>query len=115
MSMSHNMVHYRPILGRDLFDLLGITISKKPCPNTEINNTETPCAIKKSLAKEFPELVSRIRKSKHYTVNSKFHKNYRVTHQKVRKVPIHLQPKGKIELEKLLNEEHIEKLTNCSD
>ena len=29
-------------------------------------------------------------------------------------MPIHLQPKVKIELEKLLNEEHIEKLTNCS-
>ena len=30
-------------------------------------------------------------------------------------MPIHLQPKVKIELEKLLNEGHIEKLTNCSD
>ena len=52
-------------------------------------------------------------KSKHHTANSKFHKNYRVTHQKGRKVPIHLQSKVKIELEKLLNEGHIEKLTNC--
>ena len=59
--------------------------------------------------------MSRIGKSKHHTVNSKFHKNYHVTHQKWRKVPIHLQPKVKIELEKLLNEGHIEKLTNCSD
>ena len=30
-------------------------------------------------------------------------------------MPIHLQPKVKNELEKLLNERHIEKLTNCSD
>ena len=30
-------------------------------------------------------------------------------------MPIHLQPKVKIKLEKLLNEGHIEKLTNCSD
>ena len=106
---------FRPILGRDLFDQLGITISQKPCPNTEINNIETLCAIKKSLAKEFPGLISRRGKSKHHTVNSKFHKNYRVTDQKGRKVPIHLQPKVKIELEKLLNEGHIKKLTNCSD
>ena len=106
---------FRPILGRDLFDQLGITISQKPCPYTEINNIETPCAIKKSLAKEFPELISRIGKSKHHTVNAKFHKNYRAIHQKGRKVPIHIQPKVKIELEKLLNEGHIEKLTNCSD
>ena len=39
---------FRPILGRDLFDQLGITISQKPCPNIEINNIETPCAIKKN-------------------------------------------------------------------
>ena len=36
-------------------------------------------------------------------------------HQKGRKVPIHLQTKVNIDLEKLLNEGHIEKLTNCSD
>ena len=30
-------------------------------------------------------------------------------------MPIHLQRKVKIELEKLLNKGHIEKLTNCSD
>ena len=30
-------------------------------------------------------------------------------------MPIHLQPKVKIELEELLNEGRIEKLTNCSD
>ena len=106
---------FRPILGRDLFDQLGTKISQKPCPNTEVNNIEPPCAIKKSLSKEFPELFSRIGKSKHHKFNSKFHKNYRVTHQKGRKVPIHLQPKVKIELENLLNEGHIEKLTNCSD
>ena len=106
---------FRPVLGRDLFDKLGITISQKPCPNTEVINIEPHCAIKKSFAKEIPELISRIGKPKHHTVNSKFHKNYRVTHQKGRKVPIHLQPKVKIELEKLLNEGHIEKLTNCSD
>ena len=53
--------------------------------------------------------------SDQFSANSKFHKNYRVTHQKGRKVPIRLQPKVKTELEKLLNEGHIEKLTNCSD
>ena len=73
----------RPILGRDLFDKLRITISQKPYPNVEINNIETPCAIKKSLAKKFPELISRIGKSKHHTVISKFHKNYRVTYQSI--------------------------------
>ena len=36
----------RPILGRDLFEHLGITISQKSCPNIEINNVENFCAIK---------------------------------------------------------------------
>ena len=31
---------FRPILGRDLFDQLGIIISQKPCPNVEVNNIE---------------------------------------------------------------------------
>ena len=73
---------FRPILGRDLFDQLGITISLKSCPKTGVNNIDQPCAIKRSLAKEFPDLISRIGKSKNHTVNSKFHKNYRVIHQK---------------------------------
>ena len=73
---------FRSILGRDFFDQLVITISQKPCPNIELNTVETPCAIKQSLAKELPELISRIGKSKHHTVTSKFHRNYRVTHQK---------------------------------
>ena len=51
-------VGFRPILGRDLFDQLGIIISKKPCPNTEVNYIDQPCAIKRSLAKEFPDLIS---------------------------------------------------------
>ena len=33
---------FRSILGRDLFDQLGITISQKPCSNIEISNIETP-------------------------------------------------------------------------
>ena len=62
---------FRPILGRELFDQLGIIISQKPCPNVEVNNIDQTCAIKRSLAKELPELISRIGKSKHHTVNSK--------------------------------------------
>ena len=72
---------FRPILGRDLFDQLSIIISQKPCPIVEVNNIDETCAIKRSLAGEFPDLISRIGKSKHHTDNSKFHKNYRVTHQ----------------------------------
>ena len=103
---------FRPILGRRLFDELRITISQKLCPKIEVNTVETPCVIKQSLTKAFPELISRIGKSKNHTVNSKFYKTYRVIHQKGRNVPIHLQPKVKVELEKLLNEGYIENLSN---
>ena len=54
---------FRPILARDLFDQLGIIISQKPCPNVEVNNIDQNCAIKSSLAKEFPDLISRVGKS----------------------------------------------------
>ena len=73
---------FRTILGRDLFDQLGITISQKPGPKHEVKTIEPPCAIKQSLAKDFPELISRIRKSNDHTVNKKFHKNYRVIGEK---------------------------------
>ena len=81
----------------------------------EVNTVETPCVKKTISGQRISRIKSRIGKSKHYTVNSNFYRNYRVTLQKGRKVPIHLQPKVKIELEKLLNEGHIEKLSNCSD
>ena len=40
---------FRPILGRDLFDQLGIKISQKPCPKTEVNNIDQSCAIIKEI------------------------------------------------------------------
>ena len=49
---------FRPVLGQDLFDKLGVTISQKHYPNTEVNNIEPPCAIKKSFAIEILELIS---------------------------------------------------------
>ena len=69
------------ILGRDLFDQLGITFSQKRCPKTEVNAIELPRVLKQPLAKKFPELISQIANSKHHTVNSKFHKNYSVIYQ----------------------------------
>ena len=42
---------FRPILGRDLFDQLGLTISQKACSKTEKTQLKPPCAIEQSLAK----------------------------------------------------------------
>ena len=69
---------FRPILERDLFDQLGITVSQMPCPKNEVKTIEVPCAIKQSLAKEPPELISRIGEKlyvKNRTFNSKFLRN----------------------------------------
>ena len=58
---------------------------------------------KKEIANGFPGLIARIKKSEDNTVNLKFHSKYQLTHQTGQKLPIHLQPKVKIEIEKLLN------------
>ena len=89
---------FRPILGHDLFDQLGITITQKPCPHVQISNIGPPCTIKQTITKEFPGPITRTGKSKHHTVNSNFPKNYHVTHQNGQNIPIRLQPKIKIEL-----------------
>ena len=103
----------RPFPGRNLFDQLGRKITQKSCPKVEINNIDLPRTTKQSIAKEFPELITRIDKSKHHTVNSKFHRNHQVAHQNGQKIPFYLKPKVTIELENLLTEGHIKNLSNC--
>ena len=71
--------------------------------------------IKKQIAIDFPDLISRIGKSKVHRVRSKFHKNYTPSHQKGRRVPINLLDKVSDELKKLTEQGHIEKLQECSD
>ena len=106
---------FRPILGHYLFGQLGIKSSQKCCPKNEVNTIETPCAMKQSIAKESLKLILRNGKPENQTVNSNFHKNYRVTHQTGRQLPIRIQPKVKIELKRWLNEGHTEELSNCLD
>ena len=79
-------------------------------------NAITPqCPFKTRIAKQFPQLISRIGRSKIHIVKSKFHKNFQPKHQKGRRVPINLQERVNSENKKLLEEGHIEKLNNCSD
>ena len=60
---------FQTILGRDLFDQLGITVSQKLYSKTEVNAIETPCGLKQSIAKEFLDLITGNVKTKHHTVN----------------------------------------------
>ena len=103
---------HRPIIGRDLFSKLGffLTLLKQVA-----NIDQNQCLIKKQIAFDFPELVTRIGKSLKHSVKSTFHKEFTPTHQKARRVPINLQPLVNIELKKLLDKKHIIKLNSRSD
>ena len=106
---------HRSLLGRDLFPALGLLIQQS---NNQmiINQVEQEyCPNKKQIAIDFPDLISRIGKSKVHIVRSKFHKNYTPLHQKGRRVLINLLDKVSDELKKLTQQGHIEKLQECSD
>ena len=106
---------HRPLLGRNLFPALGLSIQQSN-NQTTINQVEQEyCPIKKQIAIDFPDLISRIGKSKVHIVCSNFHRNYTPSHQKTRRVPLNLIDKVSDELMKLSEQGHIEKLQECSD
>ena len=106
---------HRPLLGRDLFPALGFSIQQSNNQETVNQVDQEYCPIKKQIATDFPDLISRIGKSKVHTVLSKFHRNYTPSHQKGSRVPINLLDKVSDELNKLSEQGHIEKLQECSD
>ena len=107
----------KPLIGRDLFDALGISVTQTPNSNegSMVNAITQNCPFKTCIAKQFPQLISRIGRSKIHVFKSKLHKIFQSKHQKGRRVPINLQERVNCEIKKLLEEGHIEKLNNCSD
>ena len=107
----------KTLIGRDLFEVIGNSITQILCSNevSIVNTIKSQCPFKARIANPFPQLISRIGRSKIHIVKSKFHKNFQPKHQKGRRVPINLQDRVKSEVKKLLEEGHIEKLKNCSD
>ena len=104
-----------PLLGRDLFPALCLSIQQSNNQKTVNQVDQEYCPIEKQIAIDFPDLISRIGKSKLHAVRSKFHRNYTPSHQKGRRVPITLLDKVSDELKKLSEQGHIEKLQECSD
>ena len=101
---------HRPIIGRDLFPKLGLSVLQlKQVANIDQNQ----CPIKRQISFDFPDLITRVGKSLKHSVKSTFHNKFTPTHQKRRRVPINLQPLVNIELKKLLDEKHIIKLNSC--
>ena len=105
---------HRSLLGRDLFPALGLSIHQSNNQRTVNQIDQEYCPIKKQIATDFPDLISRIGKSKVHTVCSKFHRNYTPSHQKGRRVPINLLDQVSDELKKLSEQGHIENLQKCS-
>ena len=73
---------HRPLLGRDLFPALGLSIQQSNNQKTVYHVDQEYCPVKKQIATDFPNLISGIGKSKIHTVCSKFHRNYTPSHQK---------------------------------
>ena len=108
---------HRNIIERDLFKTLGLAVvQQQPEKGKCVNNINTStCKIKETIATQFPHLVSRIGLSKTHVAKSKFHQKLTAKHQKGRRVPINLQPRVSVELERLQTEGHIKKISSCSD
>ena len=88
---------HRPIVGRDLFPQLRLSLTQT---KQVLNINQNQCLIKKQKALDFPGLISRIGKSLKHTVKSTFHKHFAPTHEKGRRVPINLQTSVKAEIKK---------------
>ena len=68
----------KPLIGRGLSEILGISITQTLCSDegSMVNVITTQCPFKTRIANQFPQLISRIGRSKVHIVKSKFHKNF---------------------------------------
>ena len=96
---------HRSLLSRDLIPALGLSIQQTKNQQTVNQVDQEYCSIKKQIATNFPDLISRIGKSKVHTVRSKFQRNYTPSHQKGCRVPINLIDKVSEELKNFQNKD----------
>ena len=111
---------HRAIIGRDLFQALGITLQQQDPTNLEgktIYNISAPssCPLKQEIAIKYKNLTNRIGRSVSHKVKSKFKSYYTPIHQKGRRIPRHLEKEVEEELKKLQANGHITKLDKCSE
>ena len=106
---------FKSLIGRDLFDKFGLAVTQSTSQKGNQVNNISSREFKEQIAKTFPELISRIGRCKNHVAKSKCHKNFQPIHQKGRRIPINLQEKVSIELNKLLDEKHIIKFSSCPD
>ena len=89
---------HRPIIGPDLFSKLGFSLTQL---KQVANINQNQCLIKQQIAFDFPGLITRIVNTLKHSVKSTFHKKFTHTYQKVRRVPINLQPLVNAEFKKI--------------
>ena len=112
------------IIGRDLMPALGLMLVQAP-PTKGVNSIhshegtlETDNDLddwQKHFGKQFHHLFCRVGRIRNYKVQAEFFKNLTPIQQKGRRVPITLQEKVDKEIDKLLEQGHIQKLEECSD
>ena len=108
--------YLKPLFSRDLFEQLGIAVTKLLSAKDNESKIATPhCAIKEYVATKFPKLNARIERPKNHTTKSKFHRHTPPRHQEGRRIPTNLQDTVKQETTTLFDEKYITKETNCSD
>ena len=106
----------KSLIGRELFVHPGLAVTQSSSSQgNHVNSISSSSLFKEHIAQNFPNLISRISKSKHHVSKSNFHKDFQLTHQKSRRIPINLQDKSIKRLKKLLDEKHIIKLSSCPD
>ena len=104
----------KSLIGRDLFDNLGISITQTLCSDEggKVNTITTQFTFKTRIANQFTQLISRIGKSKVHIVKSKFHKISSLNIRRVGEYP--LIYKNELIL-KTKNFKNFKKFNNCSD
>ena len=90
-----------PLIGRDCFDQLVLAVTQSASQQgKEVNHISQHSAFKEKIALQFPGLISCSEDQKNRVANSKFHRHFQPRHQKGESIPINLQDKVFIELEK---------------
>ena len=105
------------IMGRDILTKLGITLSAHKKPGKTINlisKIKTEKNIIKWIFNKYPDLCTRLGRSKNHIAKSIFKTQYTPSQHKRRRVPLHLLDKVEQELQKLIDEKQIIKLNKCS-
>ena len=107
----------RSLIERDLLTQLNIRVGEANGNSeyTNIINNISETRDFETRKQKFPKLFSRQGKMEGFKVKVEFKKDVKITQQKGRRIPLHLQHAVEAEIEKLLEEGHIRKVEKIND